>query len=143
MTGIDTNVLMDLMVSSSEYHQQAVKGVLQLSDSLCTTPTNIGECLRLLTHKKLFSRPLKLPLAIKTLQSLLESYQIKVLDEDPDWWKSSLFELDASSPGLNWNEVFYARIALCFKGHQVKRIYTRDTDFMKYPFLKVIHPLNT
>lgn len=41
-------------------------------------------------------------------------------------------------PGLKGNEVFDARIALILQKHNVKRICTRDADFKKYPFLKVV-----
>jgi predicted nucleic acid-binding protein len=141
MTGLDTNILLDLIVSSSEFHQKVTKGLEELSDGLCTTPTNIGECLRLLTHKKLFAKPMKLSAAVSILQSLLDSLQIRILEENPEWWKKDLLAVEATIPGIHGNEVFDARIALCFKEHQVKRLFTRDMGFHKYQFLKIINPL--
>jgi len=137
MTAIDTNVLIGIMVSSSTYHAEMMDGLNNLDDELCTTPTNIGEVLRLLTHSKVFSSPLKLEKAIEALSLLIEAYDIRILDEDTNWWKD-LGEITKQIPGLKGNEVFDARIALCLRQHKVKRIWTRDADFKKYSFLQVI-----
>jgi len=137
MTAIDTNVLIGIMVSSSTFHAEMMDGLNSLDDELCTTPTNIGEVLRLLTHSKVFSSPLKLEKAIDALSLLIEAYDIRILDEDTNWW-TDLGEITKQIPGLKGNEVFDARIALCLRQHKVKRIWTRDADFKKYSFLKVI-----
>jgi hypothetical protein len=141
MTALDTNILVGLMVSSSSLHEEALAGLENLSDDLCITPTNVGETLRLLTHPKVFSSPVKIGKAIAALSDLLESYKIRVLDEDIDWWRS-LNEIEKLIPGLKSNEIFDARIAICLKQHGVKRIFTLDSDFKKYPFLQPIRLLS-
>jgi predicted nucleic acid-binding protein len=140
MTALDTNILVGMMVSSSSLHEEVMRGMANLSDDVCTTPTNVGEILRLLTHPKVFRSPVKLGKAVHTLSEFLESYNIRVLDEDVNWWKS-LIEVEKLIPGLKGNEIFDARIAICLKQHNVKRIYTLDSDFKKYPFLQPIRPL--
>ncbi len=137
MTAIDTNILIGIMVSSSVHHKEIVSGLENLEDELCTTPTNIGEVLRLLTHSKVFALPLKIEKAVEALSDLIEAYDIRILDEDTNWWKE-LAEITSQIPGLKGNEVFDARIALCLRQHKVKRIWTRDADFRKYSFLQVI-----
>jgi uncharacterized protein len=137
MTALDTNILIGIMVASSSLHEEAMKGMANLTDDLCTTPTNIGETLRILTHPKVFHSPLKIGKAIGALSDLIESYNIRILDEDINWWKS-LGEIEKHIPGLKGNEVFDARIAICLKQHNVKRIFTRDSNFKKYPFLQPI-----
>ena len=135
MTALDTNVLIGIMVSSSSLHKEATKGLSNLSDELCTTPTNVGETLRLLTHPKVFSSPLKTSEAITAFSEFCESYSMRILDEDPSWW-TQLREMEKLIPGLKGNEIFDARIAICLKQHGVKRIFTFDSDFNKYPFLQ-------
>lgn len=54
MTALDTNILVGVMVSSSSLHEEAVRGLTNLSDDICITPTSVGETLRLLTHPKVF-----------------------------------------------------------------------------------------
>ena len=137
MTGIDSNILIDLLVSSTPSHSQSLEGLSRLEDELCTTPTNIGECLRLLTHPKVFPKPLTVSVAVSVLSEALDYYQIRILEESSDWWKL-LTEIEKEIPGLRGNEIFDARIALCLRLHGVKRIFTRDADFKKYSFLKVV-----
>ncbi|MBI5139643.1 PIN domain-containing protein [Candidatus Nomurabacteria bacterium] len=141
MTGVDTNILIDLMVSSSQSHRSSVNAISQSEDDLCTTPTNIGECLRLLTHSKVFSNPLTLGRAVTVLDQMLDYYKLQILDESIDWWKELIKiekEIPGIIPGIRGNEIFDARIALCLKSHGVKKIYTRDADFKKYSFLKLM-----
>ncbi|MBX9765963.1 MAG: type II toxin-antitoxin system VapC family toxin [Bdellovibrionales bacterium] len=140
MTALDTNVIIGIMVKSSSLHEESTRGIANLSDELCTTPTNIGETLRILTHPKVFALPLKIGKAISALSDLLESYNIRILDEDTNWWRS-LSEIEKQIPGLKGNEIFDARIAVCLQQHNIKRIFTFDSDFKKYSFLQVIRPL--
>lgn len=142
MTALDTNVLVGLLVASSSNHEEATNGVRKLSDTLCTTPTNIGEILRLLTHPKVFEKPLKISKAVQALAELIEEFSIRVLDEDVDWWRE-LPGIEQEIPGLKGNEIFDARIAICLKQHGVKRIFTWDADFKKYSFLSAISLLSS
>lgn len=112
---------------------ELMDGLNHLDDELCATPINIGEVLRLLTHSKVFSSPLKLEKAVDALSLLIEAYDIRILDEDTNWWKD-LGEMTKQIPGLKGNEVFNARIALCLRQHKVKRTWTRDADFKKIFF---------
>ncbi len=137
MTALDTNILVAIMVESSSFHKEAVEGLENLNDDLCTTPTNIGEVLRLLTHPKVFSSPLKITKAISALADLMSCYNIRILEENNNWWKL-LNEIAKEIPGLKGNEIFDARIAICLKQNNVRRIYTRDSDFKKYSFLQPI-----
>lgn len=141
MTALDTNVLVGLLVESSPNHLVATKGIRHVSDALCTTPTNIGEILRLLTHHKVFEKPLKTSKAVQAVADLLEEYNIRILDEDTDWWRE-LVAIEHEIPGLKGNEIFDARIALCLKQHGIKRIFTWDADFKKYSFLTAINLLS-
>lgn len=137
MIGLDTNILVDLMVGSSPYHAKVVERVNNLEDELCTSPTNVGEVLRLTSHAKVFSKPSSISKAVLALEQMLDYYRIRILEEDAGWWKM-LPEIGKEIPGLRGNEVFDARIALCLKANGVKRIYTRDADFKKYSFLKTL-----
>lgn len=137
MIALDTNILVGVMVSSSSFHTEAMDGLDSLEDGLCTTPTNIGEVVRLLTHSKVFPSPLKIEKAVEALEQLIEAYDIRILDEETSWWKQ-LPDMARQILGLKGNEVFDARIAICLKQHKVKRIFTRDADFKKYSFLQTI-----
>ena len=135
MIAIDTNILIDLLVSSMPTHLSTTENLKNLNDDICTTPTNIGESLRLLTHTRVFPKPLSISAAVTALGELLEFYQIRILEEDINWWQA-LPEIEKEIPALRGNEIFDARIALCLRSNGVKQIYTRDADFKKYKFLK-------
>ena len=104
---------------------------------MCTTQTNIGEVLRLLTHPKVFQKPLNISNAVQLLSHFFETYNIRILEEPSDWWKE-LTNLSRKVSSLKGNKVFDARIAICLKHSGVKRIFTQDAGFSKYPFLQVI-----
>jgi|GEM_PF-1045427 len=140
MTALDTNILIGIIVSSSSWHEESLKGITNLADDFCITPTNVGETLRILTHPKVFTSPLKIGKAISIFSEFVDSHNIRILDEDINWWKT-LTEIEKLIPGLKGNEIFDARIAICLKHHNVKRIFTFDSDFKKYPFLQSIRPL--
>ena len=137
MTGLDTNILIDLLISDMPSHKVTTETIKTQNDHFCTTPTNIGECLRILTHPRIFPNPLKVTQAARALRELLEYYQIEILEEDTHWWKE-LPEIEEEIPALRGNEIIDARIALCLRAHNVKKIRTRDADFKKYPFLKAL-----
>ena len=44
-------------------------------------------------------------------------------------------------PGLRGNTFHDAETAVLMREHGVRRIYTRDTDFHRFPFLEPIDPL--
>lgn len=137
MIALDTNVLITLLVSSQSGHEQARQWLEKTVVDFATTSTNIAEALRLLTHPRVFPSPLKLVEAIDLLERFLETFDVRVL-EDSTTWLVDLKGLMEKLPGLRGNEVFDARIALCLKYHGVSEIATFDSDFLKYPFLKVI-----
>lgn len=141
MIAIDTNVLIDLLISDMPTHLSTTEVMNQRADDFCTTPTNVGECLRLLSHPRIFPHPLKTTAAVEALDELFEFYQIKILEEDSNWWKE-LPDIELEIPALRGNEIFDARIALCLRANRVKKIKTRDADFKKYSFLQPIslHP---
>jgi uncharacterized protein len=43
--------------------------------------------------------------------------------------------------GLRGNVLHDAHTAILMREHGIRRIYTRDTDFHRFPFLEVIDPL--
>jgi hypothetical protein len=43
-------------------------------------------------------------------------------------------------PGVSGNLVFDAHTAILMREHGIRRIYTRDADFNRFPFLDVIDP---
>jgi predicted nucleic acid-binding protein len=47
----------------------------------------------------------------------------------------------AAVPELRGNLIHDAHTAILMREHGLRRIYTRDSDFHRFPFLEVIDPL--
>lgn len=137
MIAIDTNIFIHLLVRSQEEHSKAVAWLEKNDEALSTTATNIGKVLRLLTHPRVFPKPMALVSAIDLLKKFMETWQVRLLEESEDWWLD-LKDLAEELKTLRGNEVFDARMALCLKHNGIKKICTLDDDFSKYSFLEII-----
>ena len=136
MIALDTNFIVALLVNSHANHKSVLKWFNQQSDTFATTHINVGEVLRLLSHPKVFAKPLKLSVAVALVNTFIEDFGLELLVESEDWL-SDLGELCTSISSLKGSEVFDARIALCLQHHGVSKLATFDRDFAKYSFLKV------
>jgi uncharacterized protein len=137
MIALDTNILIHLLVSSQREHPRVKAWFEKNQEALAMTATNLAELLRLLTHPRVFPVPLALSDALELLQGFIEGFQISVLEESEAWWLE-LKDLLRVIPNLRGNEIFDARIALCLRYNGIVNIATLDSDFAKYPFLKIM-----
>jgi toxin-antitoxin system PIN domain toxin len=139
---IDTNVLLYAVNESSEEFSQARKFLvsrMQGSDPLHITWINIYEFLRVATHPKIFDRPLRPVEAWGNIASLVDHPNCVILQETPQHGtivKEIVAEL--SPVGNFWHD---CHIAATMKENGVDEIATCDMDFRKFPFLKIINPL--
>ena len=71
---------------------------------------------------------------------MLESPRFQVLTAAEEHWRllAELLERTVHPAG---NLFFDIRTAVIMREHAVRRIYTRDTDFLQFPELEVIDPL--
>lgn len=137
MIALDTNFILHLLVKSQKEHQRAYHWFSNNREGLCTTHVNVAECLRLITHPRVFSKPLLLNPAVELIENFLDTFGVRVLENQERWW-IDLQALTENLPALKGNEIFDAQIALCLRYHGIKELVTLDGDFLKYPFLKVI-----
>lgn len=137
MIALDTNILIHFLNPSQNEHEKVKTWFAKNTEPLATTHTNLAEVLRLITHPQVFQRPASLNQAITSLKSFLEYFSVAILKESDTWWED-LQELVHDIPTLKGNEIFDARIALCLRYHGVKEIFTFDSDFAKYRFLKMV-----
>ncbi len=138
MIGLDTNILIPLLVSSHPSHHDIVSRMNTLNERFAITHVNIAECLRLLSHTRVFQKPLSLKNAVEALAAFVEAYQVIVLEQDSQWWLQLSTVAEKEIFGLKGNEIFDAQIALCLRYNGIKTIWTYDSDFKKYSFLKVV-----
>ena len=94
--------------------------------------------LRISTHPAIFSAPLTPGEAAGNVSSLLQIPHARVLSEGPRFWET--YRQTAKTVVARGNLVPDAHIAALLLEHGVNSILTNDTDFLKFPFLKVINP---
>jgi predicted nucleic acid-binding protein len=98
------------------------------------------EFLRVTTHPRVFRKPWGTAQAWNFVAALLESPGLTVLcatDRHAEIAERTFMEL----PHLAGNLVHDARTAILMREHGVRTIYTRDTDFHRFPFLEPIDPV--
>lgn len=137
MIALDTNFLVYLLVSSHPDHIRAKSWFDANKDDLATTNINISECLRLLTHPRVFPKPMTLNAAIDLFLTFKNDFRVFVLNEKQEWL-DDLKDLSKALPSIRGNEVFNAKIAQILLYNGVKKMCTLDADFRKYDFLEVI-----
>ena len=94
--------------------------------------------LRISTHPGIFSSPLSPDEALGNVETLLNLPRVKILTE-LDGFLELYRELTGRFP-VRGNLVPDAHLAALLRQHDVPTIYTTDTDFRKFDFLKVLNP---
>ncbi len=74
------------------------------------------------------------------LNALLASPSLGILVET-DRHRHAAAEVFAEVPGISGNLVLDAHTAVLMRENGVRAIYTRDTDFNRFPFLDTIDPV--
>ena len=145
MFAVDTNILVYAVHTGAEEHERC-RALVEAwrTDALpwATTWSVLYEFLRISTHPRVFSSPLTIADAWSFVSALLASPGLQVLVEGPrhaDVAAKTFAEL----PDLRGNLTHDAHTAILLREHGVRQIYTRDTDFHRFPFFEVIDPLRT
>ena len=141
---VDTNVLVYAADRDSEHHD-ACRGRLE-SWRGQVAPWHLSwnviyEFLRVTTHPRVFRAPWTARDAWAFVRAVLASPGLSLLlptDRHPDVVQTVLEEV----PGLRGNLVHDAQTAALMREHGIRQIYTRDTDFHRFPFLTPIDPLS-
>ncbi len=143
MFAADTNVLVYAVNAGAQEHEPC-RALLEewRRDRLpwATTWGVLYEFLRVTTHPRVFSAPLTIEDAWSFISALLAAPALQVLVEGPR--HAAVADLTfAELPDVRGNLTHDAHMAILLREHGVRQIYTRDTDFHRFPFLEVIDPL--
>ena len=140
---IDTNVLLYSVNRRAREHEACRQLVERhRTDPLpwAVTWTILYEFLRVSTHPRVFEHPLSSKMAWSCVDSLLASPSLQVLVGGPRH-REVARRTFAELPDLRGNLVHDAHTAILMREHGVRTIYTRDTDFHRFPFLEVVDPM--
>jgi toxin-antitoxin system PIN domain toxin len=142
MVVLDTNVLVDAVNGQSPFHWACRERVDRLHQGQMPWHTTWGviyEFLRVATHPKVFPSPLKPAVAWSFIEGLFESATFSMLTPTPRH-RSVARDVLKQIPELRGNLWHDAETAILMREHGIRRIYTRDTDFHRFPFLEVVDP---
>ena len=140
---VDTNLLLYAAETSFPEHERARRLLLEWregADALFLTWKIVYEFLRVCTHPRVFVRPWSAPEAWSFVEALLAAPGLQLLVETerhPAIARAVLDEI----PDLRGNLVHDAHTAVLMREHGIREIRTRDADFHRFSFLKVVDPL--
>lgn len=141
---IDTNVFIYAADSGSKEHIKCRKLLETWTKNSLYWYTSWGiiyEFLRVSTHPRVFRKPLSIEQEFGFLEVILTSQGIRILLEEEHHHEVASRTFREIN-GLSGNLLHDAHTAILMREHGIKKIYTRDTDFHRFPFLEVIDPLN-
>jgi uncharacterized protein len=139
---VDTNVLVYAADEDSAYHS-ACRRVLDDSRGRAAawylTWTICYEFLRITTHPRIFRRPWAARQAWGFLRALLASPSLDVLVAT-ERHADVVSEVIEEVPQVAGNIIHDAHTAILMREHGIRTIYTRDTDFHRFPFIEPVDP---
>jgi len=99
----------------------------------------VYEFLRVSTHRKVFPKPLSLKKSISFIDTLFETGVISVLVEQENH-RETLMRISSEVSSLEGNLLHDVHTAALMREHGIERIYTHDSDFLRFKFLEVVNP---
>ena len=138
---IDANLLIYASDRDSPHFQKATaflsQAVADPEIMYITWPT-VFAYLRIATHPGVFEKPLPPQVALQNIDSLLEARNTRTIGEGDDFWAA--YTKQNADQVIRGNLVPDAQLAALLLSNGVKRLFTRDRDFLKFPDLEVIDP---
>jgi len=144
MVVVDTNVLVYAADEDSPFHDTCYDLLEQWrrhTSPWYVTWGIVYEFLRVSTHPRVFRTPWSAPQAWSFVEAVLASPSLDLLiptERHADVAAGVVRDI----PHLRGNLMHDAQTAILMREHGIKRIYTRDTDFHRFPFLEPIDPMD-
>ena len=140
---VDTNVILYAADKSSAIHAPCRRRLLDWRRQTVPWFVTWGilyEFLRVATHPRVFRRPLRLAEAWTFLESLLDCGSLTVLSAG-ERHREILAPILEEFPELSGNVMHDVHTVAIMREHGIHVIYTRDTDFHRFPDLDVRDPV--
>jgi toxin-antitoxin system PIN domain toxin len=140
---IDTNILIYAANQACPEHDDCRRFLLQSAEGgdTCFLPENvIYEFLRVVTHPRVFPKPLRASEALKFLEALVYIANFRVLGATQNHWKC-LCALVRELGQPAGNIFFDVHTVALMREHGIRRIASADMDFAKFSGLDVVNPV--
>jgi toxin-antitoxin system PIN domain toxin len=140
---VDTNVLVYAANEDADFHgrcRELLDDWRGRASAWYLTWGIIYEFLRVSTHHRVLQNPWSATRAWDFVEAILPAPGLGLLTPT-ERHAAVAAEVFAELPHLSGNLMQDAQTAVLMREHGIKRIYTRDTDFHRFPFLEPIDPL--
>jgi toxin-antitoxin system PIN domain toxin len=140
---VDTNVLVYAANADSPHHspcREMLEAWRDRASAWYLTWGIVYEFLSVMTNPRAFDRPWSAPQAWAFVEALLASPGLGVL-APTERHNAVAGEVLRELPHLGGRVMYDAQVAVLMREHGINRIYTRDTDFHRFPFLQPLDPL--
>ncbi|MDY7035571.1 MAG: TA system VapC family ribonuclease toxin [Thermodesulfobacteriota bacterium] len=104
----------------------------------CLTWVTLMSYLRMSTHPRIFLNPLSPSEAFNNVEALLALPQVRVISEMEGFLEVYRDVTDRFP--VRGNLVLDAHLAAVLRQNEIKKLFTTDSDFMKFDFLDVPDP---
>ncbi|MEK7409363.1 MAG: TA system VapC family ribonuclease toxin [Acidobacteriota bacterium] len=140
---VDTNVLFYATDHDSPFFKRCnglLRGWRHGASAWCLTWGIVYEFMSILTHPRTLRAPRPTLEAWQIVSTLLASPSLGMLTAT-DRHAAVAAEVFREIPHLAGNLMHDAETAILMREHGIRRIYTRDTHFHRFPFLEVLDPV--
>lgn len=144
MLVVDTNVLLYAAEKSFNEHKKCkslIESFRQQAPVWHITWNIVYEFLRVSTHPRVFAKPWTVKAAWGFIEALFEAEPSFSILSPTNRHREVVQQIFLELPIISGNLVHDAHTAILMKEHGIKKIYTRDSDFYRFPFLEVIDPM--
>ena len=139
---IDANLLLYASNAGCSEHSSAHRFLLSRRDDpdlFCLTWPTVFAYLRIATHPSIFRNPLSPDDAWSNVHALIRLPRVRMIGEEEGFLEH--YQTVTADLVVRGNLVPDAHLAAVLLQHGVRKLYTTDTDFRKFSFLKVVNPL--
>jgi toxin-antitoxin system PIN domain toxin len=143
MIFIDTNILVYAANPQLPFHKQCRAYIEHRRRGVSPWYVSWPVCyefLRVCTNRRLFARPWSLAASWNYLTTLIESPGAHILLATTRHHEI-LAQIVTELPHLRGSVLHDVHTAVLMREHGIGEICTRDTDFHRFPFLRVIDPV--
>jgi hypothetical protein len=140
---VDTNVLIYAADEDSTFHSRCYELLEEWRHQASAWYLTWGvlyEFLRVTTHPRVFRAPWSASDAWSFIEALVASPSLGILIAT-ERHADVVSEIVQELPHLSGNLMHDLQTAALMRENGIKRIYTRDTDFHRFPFLEPIDPV--
>ena len=143
MLVVDTNVLLYAADRDSDFYDACRSYIERLRND--NTPSYLSwnicyEFLRVSTHPRVFQSPWTTAAAWSFIEALMIAPGFDLITETARH-QAVLQQTLSELPDLRGNVVHDIHTAVLMRENGISRICTRDSDFVRFPFLTMVDPL--